>query len=279
MAPEQFNPHARLTAAVDIYALGMVAYTLLTGRSYWSAEAKAGGVFALAAVAALGPREPASVRAALRGVTLPPGFDAWFAKITAPDPAQRFDSAIEAVRALGFGPSFARAASGPPSAPGAAPAPRGDPATKPSLASLHAELPEATSLLAEPSQAALAGATMRPASFPTLSRVAAPPSRGRTKLLVGGGLVLAAGIAIGVGGGAARARLHAVSEIGYTTTDSALPAPANSPPPASAAASAEPPALSAIAPPASASASSRPPAVGVKPAPPRIPPPRKYTRD
>jgi serine/threonine-protein kinase len=284
MAPEQFNPHARLTPAADIYALGMVAYTLLTGRSYWSAEAKAGGVFALAAVAALGPREPASVRAAARGVVLPPGFDAWFARITACDPTRRFESAIDAVRALGFGPAFPRAGSAPISttgaAPGPAPEPPRDPTMSASLASLHTALPEPTSRLVEPSHAGLAGATMRPASFPTLPRAAATPSRGPTRMIVGAAVLVGLGIAIGLGSNALRAHLHALSEVGQAATDSA---PADSPPPTSPVAppSAEPsspvasvtPLPSASAPPRASAVSARPPP------PPRIPPPRKYTRD
>jgi eukaryotic-like serine/threonine-protein kinase len=99
MAPEQFQPRARLTGAADVYALGMVAYTLLVGRAYWAEEARE-NVYALARVAVLGPREPPSTRAVKRGVSLPPAFDAWFARITAPDPAARFPSATEAVRAL-----------------------------------------------------------------------------------------------------------------------------------------------------------------------------------
>jgi serine/threonine-protein kinase len=47
-----------------------------------------------------GPPEPAGPRAARYGVTLPPGFDAWFARGTAVDPADRFGSATEAVEAL-----------------------------------------------------------------------------------------------------------------------------------------------------------------------------------
>ena len=276
MAPEQFNPHARLTPAADIYALGMVAYTLLTGRSYWAPEAKAGGVFALAAVAALGPREAASVRAAARGVTLPPGFNAWFARITACDPTQRFESAIDAVRALGFGPAFTRAGSASISAvraaPGPAPAPPLDPTLSASLASLHAELPEPTSRLVEPSQAVLAGATMRPASFPTLPRAAAPPPRGPTRMIVGAAVLVGLGVAIGVGSGALRAHPPALSEVGYAAT---VGAPADSPPSASPVA----PPIASATPLVSASAPPRASAVSVKPAPPRIPPPRKYTRD
>jgi serine/threonine protein kinase len=99
MAPEQFVPSARLTGAADVYALGMVAYTLLVGRAYWAEEARA-NVFALASVAVQGPRDPASLRAAKHGVSLPPLFDAWFARITAVRPEARFPTATEAVRAL-----------------------------------------------------------------------------------------------------------------------------------------------------------------------------------
>ena len=281
MAPEQFNPHARITAAADIYALGMVAYTLLTGRPYWAPEAKSGGVFALASVAVLGPREPASVRAAARGATLPPGFDAWFARITAPDPAQRYESAIEAVRALGIVPATARLEPALPTlAPGAATSLTAAPPPDPTMASqqitLHTGLPEATSRMVEPRHAALAGATMRPASFPTLSHALPPPPRGRTRTIVGAVVVLGVGIAIGLAGNALRAGAPALSSAGAAATDSA---PAVAPPPHASAA------LPASAPPAPDPppriASATPPAASasVKPAAPWIPPPRKYTRD
>jgi eukaryotic-like serine/threonine-protein kinase len=99
MAPEQFDPHARLTGAADLYALGMVAYTLLVGAPYWTEEAS-GNIFAFAAAASHGPREPASIRAAAMGVALPSSFDAWFAQATASDPAHRFPAATHMVRAL-----------------------------------------------------------------------------------------------------------------------------------------------------------------------------------
>ncbi len=114
MAPEQFNPAARLTGAADLYALGMVAFTLLVGKPYWAEEARSGNVFALANVAVRGPIEPACARAARSGVHLPPAFDAWFARITAPDPGQRFSTAIEAVRALSGALGVASAASSQP---------------------------------------------------------------------------------------------------------------------------------------------------------------------
>ncbi|WP_437953319.1 protein kinase [Sorangium sp. So ce296] len=102
MAPEQFQVGARLTGAADIYALGMIAYTLLVGVPYWRQEARsAGDMVAFALLAVRGPQEPPVQRARAQGVMLPPGFDAWFARATAVVPAARFGRAVEAVQALG----------------------------------------------------------------------------------------------------------------------------------------------------------------------------------
>ncbi len=101
MAPEQFLMDSPVSPATDIYALGMIAYTLLVGKPYWHEELKSGAsVFAFAAQAALGIREPATDRAARQGVVIPPAFDAWFVRITARKPADRFHSASSAIRAL-----------------------------------------------------------------------------------------------------------------------------------------------------------------------------------
>ena len=100
MAPEQLNTDARLTGAADRYALAMVAYTFLVGAAYWRNEARESNALALALVAVRGPSERASVRAAERGVTLPPEFDAWFARATAVDAAKRFGSSVEMVEQL-----------------------------------------------------------------------------------------------------------------------------------------------------------------------------------
>ncbi|WP_438038204.1 serine/threonine-protein kinase [Sorangium sp. So ce128] len=102
MPPEQFHGRARLTGAADVFALGMMAYTLLVGTSYWDPEASSvDGVFAFAMIAVFGPQEPPVQRARSMGVTLPPAFDTWFARATAVNPAARFQRATEAVRALG----------------------------------------------------------------------------------------------------------------------------------------------------------------------------------
>ena len=100
MAPEQFRTAGGISPAADVYAFGLTAYTLLVGTPYWQDETTSGNVFAIALVAARGTEEPATLRAARRGVALPAGFDAWFATVTAMDPGQRYVSATTAVRAL-----------------------------------------------------------------------------------------------------------------------------------------------------------------------------------
>jgi len=113
MSPEQFNPQAKLSGAADIYALGMMAYTLLVGSAYWATEAKGGNLITFALTAVHGPPEPASVRAAARGVALPPAFDGWFFKVTARDPAYRYPTATAAIAALAeaLGTPLSRASS------------------------------------------------------------------------------------------------------------------------------------------------------------------------
>ena len=101
MAPEQFRANTRLTAAVDIHSLTLMTYTLLVGKPYWAEEAKStSDVIAFAMLVVNGPQESPVQRAARYGVSLPPGFDAWFAKGTAVNPTDRFATASEAVRAL-----------------------------------------------------------------------------------------------------------------------------------------------------------------------------------
>ncbi len=101
MAPEQVNPAIQLTGAADIYALGMVAFALLVGLPYWNKELhSAGGLIPFINIVCHGPKIPAVQRAAEYGVSLPPGFEAWFTKITALHPDHRFPLASEAVLAL-----------------------------------------------------------------------------------------------------------------------------------------------------------------------------------
>ncbi|HRI72153.1 MAG TPA: protein kinase, partial [Polyangium sp.] len=101
MAPEQFLAESAVSAATDLYALGMIAYTMLVGQTYWFEESKKGAnVFAFAAYATMGPQEKASVRALRNGIVIPVGFDAWFSKATARKPTERFPTASAMVAAL-----------------------------------------------------------------------------------------------------------------------------------------------------------------------------------
>ncbi|WP_441286248.1 protein kinase domain-containing protein [Sorangium sp. KYC3313] len=100
MAPEQFSGES-VSRAADIFALGMIAYTLLVGKAYWlNDRRKYDNALAFAALAVNGPQEPASARADAEGVKLPPAFDAWFTKVTARAPGARFATASAAVEAL-----------------------------------------------------------------------------------------------------------------------------------------------------------------------------------
>ena len=101
MAPEQFRSEGRISAATDIYALGLLAYLMLVGKHYWREEREiCENPYAFAAVVAGGPREVPSLRAAGCGSALPAGFDAWFAQATAFRPEDRFGSATEAITGI-----------------------------------------------------------------------------------------------------------------------------------------------------------------------------------
>jgi serine/threonine-protein kinase len=102
MPPEQVLPgRGPLGPASDLYALGHVAFTLLTGTAYWAAERRtADGLVSFVLCVAMGAREPATARAARYGATLPVALDPWFARATAVDPAERFGGAGEMVAAL-----------------------------------------------------------------------------------------------------------------------------------------------------------------------------------
>ncbi len=102
MAPEQAD-QGMIRPATDVWALGLIAYHLLTGVYYWRTANTENFVFpALLKEVYMDPLEPASQRAASYGVAqmLPPNFDAWFARCVVRDPSQRFHDASEALAAL-----------------------------------------------------------------------------------------------------------------------------------------------------------------------------------
>ena len=66
--PSNILPGAEVTPAADIYALGLLAYTLLVGTDYWHEELERDdNVFAFALIAMKGPVELPSARAHARG--------------------------------------------------------------------------------------------------------------------------------------------------------------------------------------------------------------------
>jgi tRNA A-37 threonylcarbamoyl transferase component Bud32 len=101
MAPEQIRGDGDIGPRADLYALGHIAYTLLSGRPYYAQIAgSARGVYRVLLEVMDGPREPASVRAAREGVELPADIDDWFEKATATAVEARFDHATALVDEL-----------------------------------------------------------------------------------------------------------------------------------------------------------------------------------
>jgi len=100
MSPEQILGKGDIGSSSDIYSLGHVAFTLLTGHAYWEPELDSMASTPFLTCVAQGARERATSRAARWHTQLPSDFDAWFATATATRPAARFDSASELVAEL-----------------------------------------------------------------------------------------------------------------------------------------------------------------------------------
>ena len=102
MSPEQVTGAGAIGPSADLYAVGQLAYTMLTGEAYWLQDALAHEtVYPLLLRIMEGVEEPAVERAArTKRVTLPPPFDAWFAKATALAPEERFTNATDSILAL-----------------------------------------------------------------------------------------------------------------------------------------------------------------------------------
>ncbi|MBK8936693.1 MAG: protein kinase [Polyangiaceae bacterium] len=102
MAPEMLGRRTTtLSGAVDRYALGHIAYTLLTGEAYFETESRElESVLALLPLVAAGVEELPSARARRLCVTLGPGFDAWFLRATSVAASARFATAKEQIETL-----------------------------------------------------------------------------------------------------------------------------------------------------------------------------------
>jgi serine/threonine protein kinase len=101
MAPEQAQ-RGRLTPATDVFALALLTFRVLTGRSYWRSAAEKRPTLKDTLVELLmKPYPPASSRAAeLGGATLPAGFDGWFDRAAHRDPTKRYADAEASWQAL-----------------------------------------------------------------------------------------------------------------------------------------------------------------------------------
>ncbi|WP_437834236.1 hypothetical protein [Sorangium sp. So ce1153] len=84
MAPEQLRESSvALGPPVDLWALGLVAFKLLTGEVYWNAESLLDVVLAITVDPMPAPTQ--------RAPSLPPAFDAWFARACNREPGARGD--------------------------------------------------------------------------------------------------------------------------------------------------------------------------------------------
>jgi serine/threonine protein kinase len=103
MAPEQTEAGRSITPAADVWSLGLIAFRLLSGRTYWKA-ANAAEVSAMAILreVVFEPMEPASIRARALGSTtaMTTAFDGWFARAVVREPDRRFPNATAALAAL-----------------------------------------------------------------------------------------------------------------------------------------------------------------------------------
>jgi serine/threonine protein kinase/predicted ATPase len=94
MAPEQATGNSQdASPATDIWAAGLIAFWLLTGRPYW----KAVKLYDILREILVSPMPPATERAP----ELPEAFDDWFARSCHRTPSERFSSAGEQAAALG----------------------------------------------------------------------------------------------------------------------------------------------------------------------------------
>src|SRR3984957_11607627 len=103
MAPEQTSRGPHIGPPTDVWALGLIAFYLLTGTWYWrTAHLESASITEFLRELTLEPIDPASLRAADLGAgALPEGFDAWFARCVTREPSARFENARAAFSALG----------------------------------------------------------------------------------------------------------------------------------------------------------------------------------
>jgi serine/threonine protein kinase len=98
MASEQVSGE-EISPRTDVWALGLIAYFLITGRCYWRSVERMQALFAeILTLPMPAPSERAREEAPV--VVLPSEFDGWLLRCIDRDPRCRFASAGEAARAL-----------------------------------------------------------------------------------------------------------------------------------------------------------------------------------
>jgi phosphate transport system substrate-binding protein len=103
MAPEQTVTGGAVGAQADVWALGLLAFLMLTGKHYFpSANVKNAPTDVLLREVVLDEIVPASVRAGQLGCAdrLPPNFDHWFSLCVNRDPSARYEDASSAYEAF-----------------------------------------------------------------------------------------------------------------------------------------------------------------------------------
>ena len=92
-----------VTPQTDVWAMGLLAFRLLTGKHYWqAANMRPVPIVILVAEVLQDAIEPATTRATALGVgaRVPEGFDAWFGQCVVRDLGDRFTTAREASNGL-----------------------------------------------------------------------------------------------------------------------------------------------------------------------------------
>ncbi len=100
LAPEQ-TERGEITPAADVWAMGLLAFAMLTGRTFWrSGDGPSMSITNLIQEILFQPIPQASLRAKELSCVLPRGFDAWFAQCVTRNPRMRFPNAHAAHAAL-----------------------------------------------------------------------------------------------------------------------------------------------------------------------------------
>jgi serine/threonine protein kinase len=101
MSPEQTRGESA-TTATDVWALGLIAFYMLSGRLFWRACARPDSALWVMKEIAEEPIPLASARAIELGAgdRIPAGFNEWFAQCMARNPEERFVNATAAYAAL-----------------------------------------------------------------------------------------------------------------------------------------------------------------------------------